>query len=124
MSSLQTVLEEKCEVLLRERGVLFAGLISKSGKLVSGGFKSGIKIVDESEKEILFMEHVLMATMNNDFDNCFGRVLYTISKREKMTIINFSIDSSLFLIAVDPIDDTKKETSKIQQIIKNFATRM
>ena len=118
MSFLQTILEEKCNVLLAEREILFAGIISKTGKLVSGGAKSGIKLVKESEKEMLFMEHVLMATMRNDFDEGLGKVLYTVSKREKMTIINFSVDSSLFLIAIDPAADIRRTMNKIQKIIK------
>jgi hypothetical protein len=121
VSAPQTILEEKCSALLREKEVLFAGLISKHGKLVSGGFKPGVNLVDELEKEIMFMEHALMATMTRDFDSCLGRVLYTASKREKTTLINFSMGTFLFLVAVDPVEDIEKETNKIQKIINGFA---
>jgi hypothetical protein len=70
----------------------------------------------------MFMEHVLMATMSKDFDDCLGRVRYMASKREKMTTISFSLGSFLLLIAVDPRADIEKETSKIQGIIKNFVS--
>jgi len=119
MSFLQTILEEKCNVLLAEKEIIFAGIISKTGKLVSGGAKPGIKLVEESEKEMLFMQHVLMSTMNNDFDGGLGRALYTVTKREKMTIVYFTIDSSLFMIALDPTADIRRTMSKIQRIIKD-----
>lgn len=118
MNLLQTILEEKCNALLAENEILFAGIISKTGKLVSGGAKLGVKLVEESEKEMLFMQHVLMSTMNNDFDGGLGRALYTVTKREKMTMIYFTIDSSLFMIAIEPAADIRRTMSKIQRIIK------
>lgn len=118
MSFLQTILEEKCNVLLAEREILFAGIISKTGKLVSGGAKPGIKLVEESEKEMLFMQHVLMSTMNGDFDDGLGRALYTVTKREKLTMVYFTIGVSLFMIAIDPTADIRRTMSKIQRIIK------
>jgi hypothetical protein len=83
MISLPAILEEKCAILLREK-ISFAGLINKSGRLVASGLKVGLTpIVDEFEREKLFMEYVLMASMRKDFDYCLGRVKYTASKGEK-----------------------------------------
>lgn len=120
VSSLQTVLEEKCSALLKEKEVLFAGIIGKNGKLVSGGFKAEIKLVDEVEREMMFMEHVLMANMNRDFDGSLGRVLYGVLKREKTTLISFSIGAFLFLAAVDPSSDVDRTTNKIRQTLSTF----
>jgi hypothetical protein len=69
----------------------------------------------------MLMEHVLMATMNKDFDSCLGRILYTISKREKAVIINFSIGAFLFLVAVDPIADVDSKLREIQKRLANIA---
>ncbi|WP_155991423.1 DUF6659 family protein [Candidatus Nitrosotenuis uzonensis] len=108
-------------MLLQEREILFAGLINKNGKIISGGFKPGINLIGEFEREMVFMEHVLMATMNKDFDGCLGRILYTVSKREKVIMINFSIGSFLFLVAVDPMENVDKEVTKIQKSLDNLA---
>jgi hypothetical protein len=122
MISLPAILEEKCAILLREK-ISFAGLINKSGRLVAGGLKVGLTpIVDEFEREKLFMEYVLMASMRKDFDYCLGRVKYTASKGEKMTMMSFPIGSFLFLVAVDPRIDIEKEANKIEKIIKNFVS--
>ena len=122
MSSLQTVLEEKCAILLNEREIFFAGLINKSGKLIAGGAKSGITLADEFEREKLFMEHVLMASMNKDFDHCLGHLRYTAAKRENTIMMSFSICSFLFLVITDPRESIEKEASKIEKIIKNFVS--
>jgi hypothetical protein len=120
VSSLQTLLEEKCAILLKEREISFAGLINKSGRIVAGGFKTGMKLADEFEREKLFLEHVLMASMNKDFDHCLGRIRYTAAKREKTTMMSFSIGSFLFLVVIDPKEDIEKEANKIEKIIKSF----
>ncbi|RJQ26202.1 hypothetical protein C4565_07315 [Candidatus Parcubacteria bacterium] len=122
MSSLQTILEEKCAILLKEREIFFAGLINKSGKLLAGGLKSRINLADEFEREKLFMEHVLMVSMSRDFDHCLGRLRYIAAKREKTIMMSFSIGSFLFLVVIDPKEDVEKEASKIEKIIKNFVS--
>jgi hypothetical protein len=113
-----TILEEKCEILLNEREVLFAGFINKRGRLVAGGFKAGAhSIEDKAERQKMYMEHTLMASMRKDFDYYFGSERYTASKREKVSMISFSIDSSVFLVAVDSTTDVEKEANKIEKII-------
>ena len=37
-----SIFQQKCETLLKEDEVRFAGLINSMGKLVAGGFKEGI----------------------------------------------------------------------------------
>lgn len=113
-----TLLEEKCEVLLNEREVFFAGLINKRGRLVAGGFKAGAhSIEDEAERQKLYMEYTLMASMRKDFDYYFGSERYTTSKRDKVSMISFSINSSVFLVAVDSKMNVEKEANKIEKII-------
>jgi hypothetical protein len=113
-----TILEAKCGVLLNEKEVLFVGLINKRGRLVAGGFKIGVSsIEDEAERQKFYMEYVLMASMRKDFDYYLGPERYTVSKREKISMISFSVGQAIFLVAVDPKEDIEKEASKIEKII-------
>ncbi len=43
-----SIFQQKCDLLLKEDEVRFAGLINNMGKLVSGGFREGIS-PDEDE---------------------------------------------------------------------------
>ena len=113
-----TILEAKCGSLLNEKEVLFVGLINKRGRLVAGGFKTGVSsIEDEAERQKFYMEYVLMASMRKDFDYYLGPERYTVSKRETISMISFSVDQAIFLVAVDPKEDIEKEASKIEKII-------
>jgi hypothetical protein len=63
------------------------------------------------------MEYTLMASMRKDFDYYFGSERYTTSKRDKVSMISFSINSSVFLVAVDSKMNVEKEANKIEKII-------
>lgn len=74
-------------------------------------------IEDDAERQKLCMEYVLMASMRKDFDYYSGPELYTTSKRERMTMISFSVGSFVFLVAMDPWEDIERAANKIENII-------
>jgi hypothetical protein len=113
-----TNLEEKCRSILKEKEIFFAGLINKRGKLVAGGFKADTRpIEDDAERQKLYMEYILMASMRKEFDYYFGSERYTVTKSKEMSMISFPIDSFLFLITTDPKEDIEKEAHKIEKIL-------
>lgn len=119
MSSLQSTMEENCATLLKNKQIYFAGLVNKSGKLISGYFKPEMRL-DEFERERMLMSHVLIVSLNRDFDSLLGKMRYTISKREKIDLISFSIGSFLLLVAVDAGMNVESVAVEIERTIKNF----
>ena len=117
MNSLETLFEKSCNRLLDEEEILFAGIVEKNGKITCGGFKHNVNLLEKEEAEIMFMEQVLMASMNKEFDNCLGMVEYTASKRKLATLISFPMNSALLLIAAKSGIEIEKEANKIQRII-------
>lgn len=120
MSSLQSTMEENCATLLKNKQIYFAGLVNKSGKLISGYFKPEMGSIDEFERERILMSHVLIVSLNRDFDSFLGKMRYTISKREKIDLISFSIGSFLLLVAVDAGMNVESVAVEIERTIKNF----
>jgi len=43
---------EKCNHLLRESEIRFAGIVNKDGKLVAGGFKEGITPYEDDQTKL------------------------------------------------------------------------
>lgn len=117
----QAIFEKNCELILKEKGVIFAGIISKNGKLISGGHKHGTHIFDESKNEIMFMEQVLMNSMNREFDALLGKVGFTMTKRERATIITCAIGTALFFVIADPIASIDDITSRLEKITEEFS---
>jgi len=112
--------EQKCQNLLKEPEIRFAGLISPMGHLVAGGMKKGLKpLEDDADMRKLYMELILRVSTRQEFDQTLGVVNYSASRREKAVVISFPIGNKVLLISAKPdvnIDETAKKVMKIAGI--------
>ena len=110
--------EQKCDKLLEQDEIRFAGLISNMGKLVAGGFKKGITpLEDDAERQKMYMELALRVSMRMEFDYCLGPVKYSASRREKAVMMSFPINNQVLLISAETLVDIEKLAKKIMLII-------
>ncbi len=110
--------EQKCDKLLEQDEIRFAGLINNMGKLVAGGFKKGITpLEDDAERQKMYMELALRVSMRMEFDYCLGPVKYTASRREKAVMMSFPINNKVLLISAETLVDIEKLAKKIMLII-------
>jgi len=79
------------ECMLGE-GIDFVGLITKNGHLVDYGNINSLNLSRE-QKEMFFMSYSLQQKMNQDYDDNFGQVKYTITERENYRIITVPKES-------------------------------
>ncbi len=114
------VFEQKCQNLLKETNIRFAGLISPMGHLVAGGMKEGLKpLEDDADMRKLYMELILRVSTRQEFDQTLGIVDYSASRREKAVLLSFPIGNKVLLISADVnanIDETAKKVKKIAGI--------
>jgi len=109
--------DQKCELLLKEPEVRFAGIIDKMGNLIAGGTKDGIKALeDETERRKMFMEVALRVTTRSDFDQSLGEVEYSASRRKKVVVLSFPLGKEILLLSTDKNVDIDKTASKIMKI--------
>ena len=112
--------EEKCQNLLKEPEIRFAGIINHMGHLVAGGMKKGLKALeDEADMRKLYMELILRVSMRKEFDYSLGPVVYSSSRREKAVVISFPVDNKVLLVSTNTdvnIDETAKKIKKIAGI--------
>ena len=112
--------EQKCQTLLKEPEIRFAGLINYMGHLVAGGMKQGLKpLEDEADMRKLYMELILRVSTRKEFDYSLGPVEYSASRREKAVVISFPIDNKVLFISANTnidIDETAKKIKKIYGI--------
>ena len=111
-----TLFQQKCDLLLNDEKVRFAGLINNMGNLVAGGFKEGLKpFVDEAEQKKMCMELALRVSMRMDFDHNLGPVKYTASRRENAVMFSFPINNNVLMVSAEPsieIDSFAKTVMK------------
>ncbi|HEX5358554.1 MAG TPA: hypothetical protein VFW99_01415 [Candidatus Nitrosotalea sp.] len=80
-------------------GVEFVGLVTRNGRLVDYKSKNGLKFSDE-QKEVFFMSVSLYQKMQQDYDDDFGTVRYTITERENCRIVTIPHDQDTLVIAI------------------------
>jgi hypothetical protein len=112
--------EQKCQNLLKESEIRFAGLINPMGNLVAGGMKEGLEpLEDDADMRKLYMELILRVSTRQEFDQTLGVVNYSASRREKAVVLSFPIGNKVLLISADAnvnIDETAKKVKKIAGI--------
>ena len=109
--------EKLCDTIFAlDPSIRFAGVIDKMGNLVAGGMKKGIQPLEpKEERRKLYLEFALRNAMRQDFDSEYGKVIYTLSEREKIKITSFPMGENLVLVSVDKEGD---HVSLIEKILK------
>lgn len=112
------VFQQKCDQLLKEDDIRFAGLINHMGRLVAGGFKDDIlPLEDEAERQKMYMELALRVSMRMEFDYTLGPVKYSASRREKAVMMSFPLNNNILLVSAEPSIDIEKCAQKVLKIV-------
>jgi len=112
-----SIFQQKCDRLLQEDEIRFAGLINSMGKLVAGGFKQGITpLEDEAERQKMYMELALRVSMRMEFDYSLGPVKFSSSRREKVVMMSFPINNNVLMISAETTVDIEQLAKKIMKM--------
>ena len=111
--------DKKCNQLLAESEIRFAGIVDKSGKLVAGGFKQGITPHEGDETRLQsFLEFVSKATIRTEYDESLGPINYLAARRDKAVLVSFPfpITQVLLLISAEPSANIENLAKKVVEI--------
>lgn len=101
--------------------IRFVGIIDQMGKLVVGNMKNGLPSLERDDGSIrLYLGYAINNILRRDFDNVFGKVLYTFSEREKIKLLTVPMDNYLLLVSIDKLSDHVKLINKIMDVIKKL----
>ena len=110
---------EKCNRLLKESEIRFAGIVDKNGKLITGGFKEGITPYENDETKLQsFFEFVSKASIRNELDESLGPINYLAARRDKAVLVSFPfpITQILLLISAEPTVNIETLAKKVVEI--------
>lgn len=107
-------LQELCERIYSiNQHIRFAGVITKMGRLVAGGMRPDIEsLEDREDSSKLYVQFALMTEMRKDFDDIFGKAIYSFTEREKIKLASFPLDDNHIL----RVSIEKKEKDHVQII--------
>jgi uncharacterized protein DUF6659 len=110
-------LQELCEkIYSTNQHIRFAGIITKMGRLVAGGMRPDLESLEGREDSSkLYVQFALMTEMRKDFDDIFGKAIYSFTEREKIKLASFPLDDNHILRV--SIEKKEKDHSQIIQSI-------
>ena len=110
---------EKCNLLLKESEIRFAGIVDKDGKLIAGGFKEGLTPYEGDETKLQsFFDFVSKASIRKEFDESLGPINYLAARRDKAVLVSFPfhITHILLLISAEPTVNIESLAKKVVEI--------
>ena len=122
MSNLDVTLKlyaKKCNSLLQETEIRFAGIVNKDGKLIAGGFKEGITPYENDETKLQsFFEFVSKASIRKELDESLGPINYLAARRDKAVLVSFPfpVTQILLLISAEPTVNIEILAKKVVEI--------
>ena len=107
------ILESLCHKLCNEPKVRFCGVINPLGRLVTGGFRDGIKpLGNEDQRQMLYIQSYLEMSMKGEFDDTLGNVNYITTYRDNVALITMPIQQNYLLMM------SVERNAEIKQIVQ------
>ena len=101
--------------------IRFVGIIDEMGKLIVGDMKKGLPSLERDDGSIrLYLGYAINNVLRRDFDNVFGKVLYTFSEREKIKLLTIPMDDNLLLVSMDISSDHDELIKKILNTVNKL----
>lgn len=101
--------------------IRFVGIIDQMGKLIAGDMKKGLPSLERDDGSImLYLGYAINNLLRRDFDNVFGKVLYTFSEREKIKLLTVPIDDNLLLVSMDKSSNHVELIKQILDVVRKL----
>ena len=106
------------EIFALSPAVRSAIVIDKMGRLVAGGMREGITSMEEKDDtQKLYVQFALRSVMREDFDEQFGKTLYSFSERERIKLASFPLDDQ-YIVRVSIEKKESRHNEIIDKILK------
>lgn len=91
--------EQKCQKILEEDEIRFAGLLDEFGNLLAGGYKQKMtpRLTEEQYRSVC-NELASRVAKRKKFDDELGHVKYSASRREHVVIMSFPIYEKVLMV--------------------------
>ena len=106
------------DVITLSPNIRSATVIDKMGKFIAGGMREGVKSMEATvDSQKLYVEFALRSIMREEFDEEFGRTIYSFSVREKVKLASFPLDNH-HILRVSIQKDEVRYYEIIESILK------
>jgi hypothetical protein len=108
-----------------DRRVRYAGVLDDTGRVIAGGMRKGISSLEPVSEDLRLMANLtIQIGTDKTWDQYFGKIQYTLVKREKVTMLIFGIGQNLLLITTQPDFDLDQIAQLRDTVITIYSTGM
>jgi hypothetical protein len=105
-------------IIKLDRRIRFAGIVNNRGEVIEGGFKKGVEpLLDGTDEQQMYVHSLSNLTMLESYSRRLGRVRYSLTEHEKVTLMSFPIGDRILCISATPNADMNKIREKVMRVL-------
>ena len=119
-------LDKLCyQVFKFDRRVRYAGILDDTGRIIAGGMRKGISSLEPASEDLRLMANLtIQIGTDKTWDQYFGKIQYTLVKRERLNMLIFGVGNNLMLVTTQPDFDMEQITQLRDTTITIYSTGM
>ena len=110
-----------CDRIIKlDRNIRFVGIVNNRGEVIEGGFQQGVEpLLDETEEQQMYIQSLWNLTTLESYSDRLGRVRYSITEHEKVTLMTFPLGDGILCLSTTPRANMNKIREKVAKAIKS-----
>lgn len=109
-----------CEQIIKlDRNIRFVGIVDGRGEVIEGGFQQGVKpLLNGTDEQQMYIQSLSNMTALKQYNDRLGRVRYSITEHEKVTLLTFPLNDGILCISTSSKTDPVKIRDRVIKVIK------
>jgi hypothetical protein len=109
-----------CEQIIKlDRNIRFVGIVDGRGEVIEGGFQQGVKpLLNGTDEQQMYIQSLSNMTSLKQYNDRLGRVRYSITEHEKVTLLTFPLNDGILCISTSSKTDPVKIRDRVIKVIK------
>jgi hypothetical protein len=109
-----------CEQIIKlDRNIRFVGIVDGRGEVIEGGFQQGVQpLLNGTDEQQMYIQSLSNMTSLKQYNDRLGRVRYSITEHEKVTLLTFPLNDGILCISTSSKTDPVKIRDRVIKVIK------
>jgi hypothetical protein len=106
-------------IIKLDRNIRFVGVVNSRGEVIEGGFQHGVQpLLEGTDEQQMYIQSLSNMMMFQNYSNRLGKVRYSITEHEKVTLMTFPLDDGILCVSASPKANINKIRNKVSKVIK------
>jgi hypothetical protein len=106
-------------IIKLDGNIRFVGVVNSRGEVIEGGFQHGVQpLLEGTDEQQMYIQSLSNMTMFQNYSDRLGKVRYSITEHEKVTLMTFPLDDGILCVSASPKANINKIRNKVSKVIK------